>query len=548
MSDLPTRSRVVVIGGGVIGCSVAYHLATMGCTDVLLLERHQYGSGTTWHAAGNLETFRADPLLGELVAYGLSLYPRLEAESEQSIGWRTCGRVMYTADPDRRDDFRGLPRLGALRGVEIASLSPEEVAERLPILSADGVVAGAWVPGDGRLNPVDLVSAYARAARRLGVTTVQRVQVREILTREQRVVGVRTDQGDVECESVVLAAGMWSPELAATCGASVPLHGVEHMYVVTQPLGDVAHDLPMFLSYDERLYGREEGGGLLVGFFDEDAVPLPPDRLPADFEFSLMPPNWDQIAANLDIAIRRFPILADAEIRTQYNGPESFTPDVKMLLGETAEVAGLFVSAGLNSSGIALAAGAGRLTAEWVLDGHPSVDASRLDVQRFSPAQGDVAYRRARAREAVTFMCRRPGPGVGFSSARGVQISPLHDLLVEAGAQMGTAQTWERPLWFGTSESAAESVAAEVRAARTGVAVTDRSSDTKIRVTGPGVRDALGPEPNGRSPSSGSRAIRRCARSSSRTRPRWSVSRSPRPGSCCTSSRGGRTRTPSRPC
>jgi glycine cleavage system aminomethyltransferase T len=247
----------------------------------------------------------------------------------------------------------------------------------------------------------------------------------------------------------------------------------------------------MFLSYDERLYGREEGGGLLVGFFDENAVPLSPDRLPPDFEFSLMPPNWDQITANLEIATHRFPVLADAEIRIQYNGPESFTPDVKMLLGETPEVAGLFVSAGLNSSGIALAAGAGRLTAEWVLDGYPSLDASRLDIQRFAPEQGDLAYRRARASEAVTFMCRRPGPGIGFESARDQQVSPLHELLVEAGAQMGPAQTWERPLWFGDRHSAAESVTAEVHAARNGVALTDRSSDTKLRVTGDGVEGRL---------------------------------------------------------
>ena len=485
MPDLPIRARVVVIGGGVVGASVAYHLAAMGCEDVVLLERHQLGSGTTWHAAGNMETFRADPLLGELIAYGLDLFPKLEAESGQDIGWRQLGRVMYSADPDRDDDFRLLPRLGALRGVEMHPLSPREVVERLPIVAETGIRQGVWIPGDGRVNPVDLVNAYGRAARSRGARLEQGVVVEEILTHDGRAVGVRTAQGDIECETVVIASGMWSPQVAATCGVGIPLHAVEHMYLVTQPSPEITADLPMFLSYDERLYGRPEGAGLLIGFFDENAILLPPERLPDDFAFSLMPDNWEQIEANLEVAVKRFPLLEEIEIRKQYNGPESFTPDVRMLLGETPEVDGVFVAAGLNSSGIALAAGAGRLTAEWILDGRPSLDASRLDIRRFGSAQSSLGYRGSRAREAVSYMCRRPALGTGWTSARDVTRSPLHDVMVAAGATMGTAQDWERPLWFGDPDQGLQSISAEIAAARTTSTVVDRSSDVKLRLAGP---------------------------------------------------------------
>jgi glycine/D-amino acid oxidase-like deaminating enzyme/glycine cleavage system aminomethyltransferase T len=479
--SIPSQAQVVVVGAGVVGASTAYHLAAQGCRDVVVLERAKIGSGTSWHAAGNMETYRADPLIGAMIAYAVDFYPRLEAETGQALGWRQTGRVMFTVEPERLPVYRGLPALGRARGIEIEYLTPRQVVEKLPIVSGTGILGGAWIPSDGRINPTDLAVAMARGARTRGARIFEDTPVTGMTVKNGRIAAVATAEGEIACEAVVIAAGLWSPVLGRMIGVKVPLHAVQHLYILTKPVDVVTRDMPLFISYDERMYGREDVGGLLVGFFDTDAIPITPAELPRDFSFGLLDGNWNQIEANMAVALARFPVLHKAEIRTLLNGPESFTPDMQMLLGETPAVRGCFLATGMNSSGIALSAAAGKLTAEWILEGRPSLDATRLDIRRFADSQSARAYARDRASEVVTHMCRRAAPDLDFDKARMIRRSPLHANLAAAGAKFVTVLGWERPLWF----EGAEHVAAEIAAAERDVALFDRSSDAKLRLEGP---------------------------------------------------------------
>ena len=489
LEPLPTQAQVVVIGGGVVGTSVAYHLAKLGHRDVLLLERSKIGSGTSWHAAGNMETYRADPLIGEMIAYAVDLYPKLEQETGQALGWRQSGRVMFTTDPVRMASFRGLPALGRVRGIEIELLSPEGVEARLPIIDKKGLAGGLWIPSDGRINPTDLAMAFARGARQRGARVLEDAPVTSLKQVKGRVQSVMTEQGEMKCETVVIAAGLWSHDIGRAAGVAVPLHAVHHFYILTKPIPGVSRDLPLFLSYDERLYGREDVGGLLVGFFDANAVPVTPADLPKDFSFSLLPSNWDQVEANMAIALERFPVLKDAEVKMLLNGPESFTPDMQMLLGESPTLKGCFLATGMNSSGIALSAAAGRLTAEWIVHGQPSMDVTKLDVCRFAKEQNGVAYRRERASEVIVHMCRSTAADRDFERARNVRRSPLQSALERAGAKFKSVAAWERPIWFAPDGEKTKPwyarVADEVAAAETAVVLIDLSSDSKLWLEGP---------------------------------------------------------------
>ena len=471
-----------------MGASVAYHVAALGCPDVVLLERSKIGCGTSWHAAGNMETYRADPLIGEMVRYAVSLYPKLETETGQALGWRQLGRVMFTHLPERMAQYRALPALGRARDLEIELLSPRQVVEKLPIASEEGILGGVWIPSDGRINPTDLAAAFARGARMRGAHVVEHAPVLSMTTKAGRISSVVTNQGEIKCDTAVIAAGLWSPHLGDMIGVKIPLHAVQHLYILTKPLDIVTRDMPLFITYDERMYGREDVGGLLLGFFDSKAIPISPAELPEDFSFNLLDGNWGQIESNVAIAVERFPVLNKAEIRLLLNGPESFTPDMQMLLGETP-VQGCFVATGMNSSGIALSAAAGKLTAEWILEGQPSLDATRLDIRRFAESQSVTGYLRDRVSEVITHMCRVPRPDLDFNDTRMIRRSPLHRALVEQGARFVSVQEWERPIWFGPGSEANENwaklIQAEILATQTGVALFDRSSDVKLRLDGP---------------------------------------------------------------
>jgi 4-methylaminobutanoate oxidase (formaldehyde-forming) len=472
------RADVVVIGAGVVGASVAWHLAQAGNSDVVLLERSKIGSGTTWHAAGNMETWRADPLLGDMVDYTVRLFPELEADSGVAFGWRQTGRVHFTADPRVMESYRAIPARARARGVEVELLDAGGVGEKLPILSIEGLKGGLWTPNDGRVDPTNLATAYARGATKRGVRLVEGAPVTRILVADGRVTGVETAQGPIRCEAVVLAGGLWSTSIARSCGVALPLVGAQHFYLLTKAIEGLSRDLPLFLSYDELLYGREDVGGLLLGVFDKNAIPVEAEDLPGDFSFALLDEDWEQIAPNLEILQRRFPLLATTGIRAHVNGPESFTPDGNMLLGELDEPSGLHLACGMNSNGIALAAGVGLLTAERVLGRPPSLDATRLDPGRFAGFQGGRRYRHARMSEIPTAVC------VGEDAAsplRGIRRSPLHARHVADGAVLEAVAGHERPLWFTGNGSAA----AELAAARGAVVRIDRSADAKLLLAGP---------------------------------------------------------------
>jgi len=465
----------------------------LGVADVTLLERGALSSGTTWHSTGNMETYRADPLIFEMVRYAARTYPQIAEESGRDIGWRVVGRVMYTDQEERWEQLQTLPELGRVRGIDIEVLAPSAIALRLPIISPDGLLGGIWVPSDARVNPTDAVSAFAHAARARGAVIRERCAVAGIDIQGGTVRAVLTSAGEIACDVIVLAAGLWSADLLRSCGLRLPLHALEHQYLITQPFG-VSRDLPLFLSFDDQLYGREEVGGLIVGSLDDQAIPVATTDLPRDFASCLLSERWEQFEPYMSTAMRRFPALETAPIKMLLNGPESFTPDGQMLLGPVPGASGLYAVCGFNSNGMALAPAAGRYIAEWIVEGAPSADVSTLDVRRFSNIQCDPAYLRERVTEIPGYQCRIRRPDEDYRTARDVRRSPLHDELAREGARFSQVNGWERALWLehGVREPRGElwleAVADEVRAAEDGVLLIDRSTDVKYGIRGGGAR------------------------------------------------------------
>lgn len=491
---LPGHAATVVIGGGVVGCSIAYHLARAGQKDVVLLERSRLSAGTTWHSVGNMETYRADPLIFEIVRYGVSLFPELEQESEQALGWRTTGRVMYTHLPARMAAYRSVPTLAQARGIEVDLLDARKLEQRFPILDVSSILGGLWIPNDGRVNPTDLTMAYARAARRRGATLLENCAVQRIRAVNDRVQAVETSAGEIRCENVVVAAGLWSSDITSTCGVALPLYALEHLYLITKEMPEVSRDLPMFLAFDDYLYGREEVGGLIVGCLDRDAIPLATRDLPGDFAFGLLNERWDQFEPYMTTALQRFPALERAEIRMLLNGPESFTPDGQMIIGPVPPVAGLYVAAGMSSNGIALSAGVGRIMAEWIVAGRPDLDVSRLDVRRFVRCQASESFMRRRATEIPSYCIEMHGPGDDYSTARKVRISPLHEYLAESGALFKSVCGWERAIWVhrdGLGLSPRTIVDEEIAATERDVLAIDCSTNSTFVIDGEGASAAM---------------------------------------------------------
>ncbi|HWJ83492.1 MAG TPA: FAD-dependent oxidoreductase [Nocardioides sp.] len=495
MSPLPTRARVVVVGGGVIGCSVAYHLAGLGWTDVLLLEQGRLSCGTTWHAAGLVGPLRASESGTRLVRYSAELYARLEEETGLATGYRNVGGVIVARTPERLSHLRRTAANGAAYGLTAELIGAERAAELWPPVRVDDLLGALWLPDDGKVNPADLSQSLARGARRRGARIREGVRVLGFATSGARVSGVRTDQGDVEAEVVVNCAGQWAKALADPVGVTVPLHSAEHFYVVTEPVDGVHPDLPVMRDPDGFTYFKEEVGGLVVGGFEPDAKPWrAPDDLPYPFEFQLLEEDWEHFSVLMDSAVHRVPALAETGIRKFYNGPESFTPDNQFVLGEAPGLRGYFVAAGFNSVGIASAGGAGRALAEWVVAGEPQDDLSAVDVRRFAPFHGDHGWLRARVAETLGLHYAVPWPNRELRTGRPQRTSPLHDTLAGRGALFGTKMGWERPLVFGAGSleygwgkpSWLPWSAAEQRACRTDVAVFDETSFSKYVVRGAG--------------------------------------------------------------
>ncbi len=501
---LPDRAHVVIIGGGVVGTSVAYHLVQLGWTDVLLLEQGRLSSGTTWHAAGLVGQLRASESGTRLVQYSTQLYERLEGEVGLATGFRRCGGVTVARTEDRMTQLRRTAASAAVFGLECELLTPAQAHERYPVMAVDDLVGGIWLPGDGRADPTDLTQALARGARNGGATIVEKVRVTDVLVADGVATGVRTDGGDVEAGIVVNCAGQWAKQIGALAGVNVPLHSAEHFYVVTEAFGDLSRDLPILRDPDGYTYFKEEVGGLVVGGFEPEAKPwVSPDEIPYPFEFQLLGEDWDHFSILMDNAIERIPALAEVGIRKFYNGPESFTPDNQFILGRAPELQNFFVGAGFNSVGIATAGGAGRALAEWIVEGEPTLDLTGVDIRRFAPFNGNNQWLRDRVGEVLGLHYAIPWPNREMETARPFRCSPVHHLTEAAGALFGSKMGWERPNVFAPPGASTELEyswsrpswlpwsAAEHTNTRTNVTVFDQTSFSKYLVVGPDAVAAL---------------------------------------------------------
>ncbi|KMO78442.1 GcvT family protein [Mycolicibacterium chlorophenolicum] len=503
-APLPSRAHAVIIGGGVIGTSVAYHLTRLGITDVVLLEQGQLSSGTTWHAAGLVGQLRASEGMTRLVQYSTTLYAELEAETGLSAGYKQCGGVTVARTEDRMEQLRRTAANAAAFDLECELLSSAEALEHYPVMRTDDLVGAIWLPADGKANPTDLTYALAKGARMRGARIVEKTRVLDVLTADGVVRGVRTDAGDIEAEIVVNCAGQWAKQVAAMVGANVPLHSAEHFYVVSEPIAGVHPDLPILRDPDGYTYFKEEVGGLVIGGFEPEAKPwVSPDAIPYPFEFQLLDEDWEHFEILMNSALLRIPALESTGIKKFYNGPESFTPDNQFILGEAPECRNFFVGAGFNSVGIATAGGAGRALAEWIVEGAPTTDLTGVDIRRFAPFNGNNRWLHDRVAEVLGIHYEIPWPNREMTTARPFRRSPVHHLLDAAGANFGSKMGWERANFFARDGEAPVIdytwgtpnwlpwSAAEQRSTRTGVTVFDQTSFSKYVIVGRDAETAL---------------------------------------------------------
>ena len=506
-STLPARAQVVIVGGGVIGTSLAYHLTKLGWRDVLLLERHQLTSGTTWHAAGLITSAgMADETSLWMSRYSRDLYSRLEQETGLSTGFRPIGHISLATNPGRLEALRREAAFARGFGVEDNEISALEVAQLWPFARTDDILAGFHVADEGRANPVDVCMSLAKGARMGGARIVEGVPVTGFTRDRGRVTGVVTDQGTVEAEHVVNCSGLWGREVGALAGVDVPLQAAEHYYLLTEPFEGVHRDLPVIEDPDRYGYYREEGDGLLVGLFEPVAGAWSLDGAPRSFAFGELPPDWDRVGPFLETAMDRIPVLTEVGIRKFFCGPESFTPDVHPMLGQAPELDNFWVAAGLNSLGILLGGGVGSVMAQWIVDGVPPVDVAHYSVERALPHEVSRRFRSERTVEQLGVLFGDgTWPSWQPSTARGIRRSPLHDRLAAAGAHFGVSAGWEYPEWFaGAGATAAEPtmsfdrqssfelVAAEHRVVREAVGVMDMTLMSKFLVQGSGAAAVLG--------------------------------------------------------
>jgi heterotetrameric sarcosine oxidase gamma subunit len=448
---MPAHARVVVIGGGIIGTSVAYHLALMGWQDIVLLERDRLTSGTTWHAAGLMVTFGSTSETSTgMRKYSRALYARLEAETGQATGFAPIGFIEVAADKDRLEEYRRVAAFNRYCGVDVQEISAREVKNLFPLAQVEDILAGFYVKEDGRVNPVDVTMALAKGARLRGVRIIEGVPVSGVLQDRGRVSGVQTAAGDIKTDIVVNCAGMWARQLGARAGVTIANQAAEHYYLITEPLRDLPPNMPVLEDPAAYGYYREEGGGLMVGLFEPVCAPWRVDGIPEDFSFGELPPDWDRMTPFLERAMSRVPITAEVGMKKLFCGPESFTPDLRPIVGEAPELRGYFVAAGLNSVGVLTGGGLGRVLAHWIVTGNPDVDVTGFNIDRLHAYQANPEYRRQRTVESLGMVYKCHYPAMSLSSARGVRRSPFHDRLAAAGAYFKEVSGWESPDWYGT--------------------------------------------------------------------------------------------------
>lgn len=498
---VPEHARVVIIGGGIIGCSVAYHLTKLGWKDVVLLEQGQLSCGTTWHAAGLVGQLRAQESMTRLIRYSTRLYSELEAETGLGTGWKQCGSLSVARTAERMTQLKRTAAVARAYGVDCEVISPRQAGELWPVMRTDDLHGAVWLPGDGKANPTDLTQALARGARSRGAVIVQDTKVTAIHTRDGRAAGVSWQDkqgagGRIEAEIVVNCAGQWARQVGRLCGVTVPLHSAEHYYIVTERIAGVHPDLPVMRDPDGFIYFKEEVGGLVMGGFEPNAKPWGMQGIPEPFEFQLLPDDWDQFEILMQNALQRVPALETAQVKQFYNGPESFTPDNNFILGEAPELRHFYVGAGFNSMGIASAGGAGMALAEWIVAGEPTMDLWPVDIRRFAGFNGNESWLHDRVKETLGLHYAMPWPNRELDTARPFRRSPLYAHLRDAGASFGSKMGWERPNFFAPAGETPEIryafgqqnwlpwSGAEHRACREGVALFDMSSFSKYIVKG----------------------------------------------------------------
>lgn len=502
MADVPFHARVVIIGGGVIGCSVAYHLTKLGWKDVVLLERKQLTSGTTWHAAGLIAQLRASKNMTKLAKYSQELYGSLEEETGVATGFKRCGSITVALTAERREEIFRQAAMARAFGVDVEEISPKEVLERYEHLNIEGVTGGVYLDKDGQGDPANIALALAKGARQRGGRVIERTAVTGIRREGRRVTGVDWQSGDetghITADMIVNCGGMWGHEVGRMAGINVPLHACEHFYIVTEAITGLTQ-MPVLRVPDECAYYKEDAGKILLGAFEPNAKPWAMEGIPADFEFDQLPEDFDHFEPILEAAVNRMPMLADAGIHTFFNGPESFTPDDAYHLGLAPEMDNVWVAAGFNSIGIQSAGGAGMALSQWMDAGEKPFDLGDVDISRMQPFQGNKTYLFERSKETLGLLYADHFPYRQKATARGVRRTPFHNQLLERGAVMGELAGWERANWYARAGQEREykyswqrqnffdNVAAEHKAVRTNVGMYDMSSFGKIRVEG---RDA----------------------------------------------------------
>ncbi len=501
MADIPQHARVVIIGGGVIGCSVAYHLSKLGWSDIVLLERKQLTSGTTWHAAGLIAQLRASANMTRLAKYSQELYGALEAETGVATGFKRVGSITAALTGERLEELRRQAAMARAFGVEVAEIGPAEIKAKYEHLNIDGVTGGVFLPLDGQGDPANIALALAKGARQRGARIIEGVKVTDAARTARKLTAIsfetsKGETGQITCDAVVNCAGMWGHDVGRMLGTNVPLQACEHFYIVTEAIPGLTR-LPVLRVPDECAYYKEDAGKMLLGAFEPLAKPWALDGIPADFEFDQLPEDFDHFEPILEAAVNRMPMLAEAGIHTFFNGPESFTPDDAYHLGLAPEMDNVWVAAGFNSIGIQSAGGAGMALAQWMDAGEKPFDLGDVDIARMQPFQGNKTYLAARSRETLGLLYADHFPFRQKATARGVRRTPFHQQLLQNGAVMGELAGWERANWFARDgqppnydyswkrQNFFDNVAAEQAAIRTNVGMYDMSSFGKLRVEGP---------------------------------------------------------------
>ncbi len=500
---LPTQARVVIIGGGIVGCSTAYHLAREGWSDVVLLEQSKLTSGSTFHAAGLVGQLRSNANVTRLLTQSVELYNRLEAESGQATGWKMSGCLRLACNDERMTDYKRQATTARSFGLEMEILSAEACRKMWPIMDGSDLVGGCFMASDGQANPSDITQALVKMARAGGVRIIEDCGVTAINVRDRRITGVVTAQGEIGCEVVVNCAGQWAREVGKLAGVNVPLVSVEHQYMITETIDGVTTNMPTIRDPDRRIYFKEEVGGLVAGVYEPNPKPWALDGIPNGFHFTLLDSDWEHFEPAIEQCIARVPALGETGIKDLVNGPESFTPDGNFILGEAPEVRNFYVGAGFNAFGIASGGGAGKALAEWIVAGEPPMDLWTVDIRRFGQHHHDINWVRARTLELYGKHYTMPWPFEEHLCGRPQVTSKLYDRLAKAGACFGEKLGWERPNWFAPKGVAPADeysfgrqnwfrhVGEEHRAVRERAGLFDQSSFAKFEMRGRDAEQAL---------------------------------------------------------